>query len=284
MSVYYDVKEHLQFTGKEDAVDGAYIAADVMKVQLAALAGLILLDEAKIYRLQMTADGKDYQYEGAEVTPEFKKILNAIDDSSDVDLEIEYLWRGSWTPYENMGPFALMKTIEERHDEFDWSTVFYSAWYRPDSGEGCGSLYAYGTKDGKTYNGEVSFEETTHVPSGEWIAQDTPIAASVKLNGAEADPAFIAACKAFEPFCEENDMSFDTYDDEDIYEFYLSNLTIRTNEEAQRVIELFKELRRLSTNQFGLMANLVDYSHKDARLMMIEEGEGEEFEIKVAMV
>lgn len=287
MSVSYEIKEHLHFEGREAGyVTGADVCANIMHGQLAVLASLVLIDEASIYRLQMTADGKEYHFKGKEITPGYKAILAALEEAENVDLEVEYGYdrRFGWSLYELVGPFPLMDALKDPEEDLDFDNVFYSTWNTCVDDGGCGSLFAYGTKDGKTYNGEIPFEEVQTVPSGEWIAQDSPIAASTKRGDNENLPAFIDACKRFAPFCREEDLSFTDYEKEDEKEFYLNNLTLRTDEETRHFIELVKGLRKLSESQFGLMAELVDCSHKDARLMVIEEGEGDEFIIKIAMV
>lgn len=283
MSVFYDVKEHLRFEGKEsDAITGASICANVMKSQLASLAGLILVDDAKIYNLSMIADGKEYSYKGKDITPEYKTILAALCESEDVDIEVEYgfNWRAKGRYYDNVGPFEMIGLLEERDPEFSWDNVFYSAWNNSDSNDGCGTLVAYGINDGKTYSGTVPFEKVDHIPEGKWICQDTPIYASIKKDG-DID-GFFAACRKFSAFCDEDDLEFSEIDD--CVEFCMSNLIINSDEDIHHFIVLLEAFRNLELDEFGLMANLVDCSQKDARLMMTEENEEGEFSIKIASV
>ena len=282
MSIFYEIKEHLHFEGKENnMVTGASICADVMQFQLASLASLILIDEAEIYALSLTADGKEYSFEGEEITPEYKKILAALCESENVDIEVEYSFtcRANGT-CDNVGPFEMMKVFEERDPEYDWSNVFYSAWNKADCNDGCGTLVAYGINNGKTYSGTVPFDKVDHIPEGKWICQDSPIYASIKKNG-DVD-GFFAACRKFSAFCDEDDLGFSEIDD--CEEFYLSNLTINSDEEVHRFIDHLNAIRKFNLVDFGLLANLVDCSQKDARLMMIGEDENGEFSISVVSV
>ena len=284
MSEYHEIKEHLHIEGKAaDKVTGASICADIMQFNLASLASLVLLDEARIYGLQLTADGREYNFSGKEITPEYRTILSALGEAADIDIVAEYgyYWRDK-PLYLNVGPFELMDTLDEHSNEVGWDNVFYSAWHNADYNDGCGALVAYGVKDGKTYNGVVPFEKVDAVPEGEWYAQDIPIIASVKGASEEERAVFIAACRDFSAFCDEADLGF--YEHDGVFTFCMSNLAVKTDAEARQFMEKVKEVHRLSNESFCLMANMVDLTLKDARLMMIEEDGEDGFNISIAAV
>ena len=73
MSMYYEVKEHLQVRrNQEDGYTGADVAPGAMQGQPAALAALILPGErAGVDDLKLKADGKEYRFKGEEITPEY---------------------------------------------------------------------------------------------------------------------------------------------------------------------------------------------------------------------
>ena len=281
MSVYFEVKEHLQVKRTAEEMEyetNGSIALNIMQGQLAALAALILINEdARIYDLHMTADGKEYTYKGEEITPEFKTILTALTESAEVDLVVgySYEWRANWDMYSLVGPDPLMQFCKD--PEFGMNGIFYSAWHNADCSDGNGVLVAYGEKDGKTYNGEVSYVTVTALPDGSWYSPNSAIVYAETEDGvsAAATPGFTDACKAVTEFAgDELDL-----DEEGCY--YLNDLTLRSDGEAKHFIELVKEVKRVS-KEFGLMAYFVDTSLPDARLMFIDDEDG--YTIRVASV
>lgn len=300
MSVSYDIKEHLRFEGRKIGENcGAEICADVMRRQLAALAGRMLLNEAQIYRLCMTADDRYYVFSGEEITPEFKAILTALDRAADVDLVVDYhcIWRGDGGNYDDLGPFALMSVLEDPEKEIDLTNVFYSAWNcdRSNYGE-CGILCAYGSKAGKTYHGRVPFEpvdyegdvpfvtreQAEHVPTGDWHGGNSPLVASVKKDERADLSAFIAACNAFTALCDKEELQFTNYDDE--IEFRLNSVKINSDRDVQCFLELLKELKKEATGGLSLIAEFAELSRKDVSLMVIEEDGQGDFVVRLARV
>lgn len=300
MSVNYDIKEHLRFEGRKIGENcGAEICADVMRRQLAALAGRTLLDQAQIFRLRMTADGRDYVFSGEEITPEYKAILTALDRATDVDLVVDYhcIWRGDGGNYDDLGPFALMSLLEDPEKEIDLTNVFYSVWNSDRSYYGkSGILRAYGSKAGQTYHGEVPFEpvdyegdlpfvareQAEHAPTGDWRGGNSPLVASFKKNEGADLSAFIAACNEFTAICDKEDLQYTNYDD--VIEFRLNRVNINSDRDVQCFLDLLKELKKEATGGFSLIAEFVELSRNDASLMVIEEDEQGEFVVRLARV
>lgn len=280
---HLEIREHLHLEGKdENEYTGATVCADYIRRQLASLAGLMLLDEAEVGRIQLIADGKEYSFSGKEITAEYKAIIDALWDAEDIDLmaAYEYVWKPE-SVYDNAGPFDLM-TMLDCFDDLDMDDVLYTAWSHGGFEHGCGVLAAYGTKDGKTFKGPVQFEKAAHVSAGEWFCQDAPVFASAAKTGKDQLSAFYAAGEEFTAFCSEDDMLFTEY--EDTAEFWMANLDLSSDDDVRRLIEMLKELRQLADNDFSLMINMTDFSQKDVRLMTIEEdGEGD-FCINIASV
>ena len=285
MSVYYEVKEHLQVRrNQEDGFTGAYVALGAMKGQLAALAALILTGEnASVYDLHLTADGKKYSFKGNEITPEYKEILTALTEAADVDLAVSFgfTWRSNWNMYELVGPFPLMNRLEDpEYEDLDWSGVFYSAWEKEDSTAGTGKLVVYKEKDGKIRRRDAVFEAAPAVPDGIWYGQDSPVYA----KGDPGDPAFVKACKALsDAFGQELDLETekgDYYGD-----YYLKdNITLHNDTDARRFVELLTDLKA-AASEFDLTAIFVDYTTTpDARLLEIEDMEDGPFVTRLAQI
>ena len=280
MSVAYSIMEHLKVK-KADNSDYSQ-PVEIMNGQLAALAALMVTGEANVYRMNLVADGVEYGFSGDEVTPEYKKILQAMSEAKEIDFSIDYhyIWRAGWQMYELVGPFALMDFFDDPGEE-DVSDVFYSAWNNADCDEGPGKMVAYGRHNGKDYSGLVDFEQVPSIPEGKWEEQrSTVIIDTDESFNAEAHPELLGICR------ELADMSVDSIlDVDDGLTFYLNNVTINTAEQSARYEELLKQLVAAAPEDIDLYIDgpFLDPSGADARLMTIEH-DGKDLIIKVAEV
>lgn len=268
MSVFYEIKEHLQVKRNEENVDditGAGDALQAMQGQLAALAALMLAGDDSIrFKLRLTADGKTYICEGKEVMPEFKTILDVLPNAAEVDLEAAYGYthHGGWAMYDLVGPFPLMKLLGDyKSDDPYWDGIFYSAWNNADCNEDAGCLVAYGKKDGKVYRGQLSGKIAASLPDGDW---NEWMSSSLYALGDPKDAAFVDACEALADYFGE-----DLQLDED-GEYYLNSFPLHNDAEARRFFELMTEVKQRAS-EFSLIAALADTSHPDAQLADIEE-------------
>ena len=280
MSVAYSIMEHLKVKKTDDS--NYSLPVEIMNGQLAALAALMVMDEAKVYRMKLIADGVEYGFSGDEVTPAFKQILQIMSDAKEIDFSIDYhyLWRAGWQMYELVGPFVLMNFFDDPGEE-DVSDVFYSAWNNADCDEGPGKLVAYGKHNGKEYSGLVDFEQVSAIPEGKWEEQrSTVIIDTDESFNAEAHPELLGICR------ELANMSRDSIlDVDDGLTFYLNNVTIDTAEQRTRYEELLKQLVTAAPEDLDLYIDgaFLDPFGADARLMTIEH-DGKDLIIKVAEV
>ena len=280
MSVAYSIMEHLKVKKTDDS--NYSLPVEIMNGQLAALAALMVMDEAKVYRMKLIADGVEYGFSGDEVTPAFKQILQTMSDAKEIDFSIDYhyLWRAGWQMYELVGPFVLMNFFDDPGEE-DVSDVFYSAWNNADCDEGPGKLVAYGKHNGKEYSGLVDFEQVSAIPEGKWEEQrSTVIIDTDESFNAEAHPELLGICR------ELANMSRDSIlDVDDGLTFYLNNVTIDTAEQRTRYEELLNQLVTAAPEGLDLYIDgpFLDPFGADARLMTIEH-DGKDLIIKVAEV
>ena len=280
MSVAYSIMEHLKLKKTDD--ENYSQPVEIMNGQLAALAALMVIDEAKVYSMKLVADGIEYDFSGDEVTPEYKKILQAMSEAKEIDFSIDYhfLWRAGWQMYELVGPFALMDFFRDPGEE-DVSNAFYCAWNNADCEEGPGKLVAFGRHNGKEYSGLVDFEQVPAIPEGKWEEQrSTVIIDTDESFDANAYPELLGICR------ELADMSIDSFlDVDDGLTFYLNNVTIDTAEQRARYEELVKKLMAVAPEDVEVYIDgpFLDPSGADARLMTIEH-DGKDLIIKVAEV
>ena len=282
MSVSFHVKEHLQV--KKNDTDDVSNPLNIMQGQLISLAGLMLIDEAEIQDLKMTADGVDYTFSGDQPDPGFRKLLSVMMETRDIDLSVDYsyIWRGTGSLYDQVGPFLLMKFMENpgKGEKESLSDVFYSAWYCAD-GSCPGELAAYGTRNGKTYSGEVDLKQVTSIPGGEWDELTMPmlIEANDSLDAASAP-------QLGEVLRDLAGMGCDTdfYDDDGL-ELYLNNLDISSDEKRMRLTELTHRLVSLAPEDAGvrICGAFVDLSGDDARMLTIDYNENR-FDYRIAEV
>ncbi len=279
MSVAYNIMEHLTVKKTDD--DNYSLPVEIMNGQLAALAALIVKDEAEVYKMKLVADGIEYGYSGDEVIPAFKQVIQTMSSAKEVDISIyyNYLWRSGWKMYELVGPFVLMNFFDDPGEE-DVTDVFYSAWNNAE-GEGPGNLVAYGRHNGKEYSGLVDFEQVSAIPEGKWEEQRSTVVMDTEESFDAKDyPELLGICR------ELADMGVDSaLNIEEGRTFYLNNVTINTAEQRVRYQELLKMLVAVAPEGVDLYIDgpFLDSSGADARLMTVEY-DGKDLIIKVAEV
>ena len=285
MSISHYVFEHLTVKKNEKDEDSSPVS--VMIGQLSALAAVMLADDYNaIHRLKLIADGTEYTYSGAEITPAFREILKAMSEAKEIDFLIDYryVWRFGWQMYDLLGPFVLTEFFEKADEDEDLSNAFYCAWYSEESDEGPGVLVAFGEKDGKTYSGPVEWKEVSSIPEGIW---DENFAAPILVES--DDPIDIAQYPEFLETCRElNDLGHDTffeYDKEGIT-FYLNNITMKTQEQKEKYVALCRCLRETAPENIETLiikGAFLDCSGEYPRIMTVEH-DGKDVVIEVAEV
>ncbi len=279
MSFNYTIKEHLMVNADENRTPARdhVPAVWLMEKKLMALAGLVLIDEAKIYGMRLIADGKEYNYEpNDEITPEYKKIIAAMNNAADPDLSIyyEYTHRVDRKFVEMAGPFELMEYLK-KPDEQDDSSVFYSVWNSADCDGGFGVTVAYGERNGKKYNGTVGFERVPEVPEGNW----EDLFLTVYFENERFDKGALPEIKAI---CDEMKDLFQSVEveaDEDGISVILNYGSLRGTKDGERLIGYFKCLMEYMPAGSSVEEQFFDVSSDDARLLGISLTKGREPQI-----
>ena len=283
MSVSFQVKEHLQV--KKNDADDESTPLDIMRGQLLALAAVMLIGRAEIAELRMTADGVGYSYRGNHPSLKFRKLLSVMANSKDVDLSVCYSYSSSvsWSMYGMVGPFPLMKYMKNpcEGEKKSLSDVFYSAWYCAD-GSCPGELAAYGTRNGKTYSGEVDLKQVTSIPGGEWDELTMPMLIEANDSfDAASDPKLGEVLRDLAGMGHDTDLFY--YNN--CFNFYLNNLDISSDEKTARLTELTHRLVSLAPEDAGvrICGAFVDLSGDDARMLTIDYNENR-FDYRIAEV
>lgn len=283
MSFVVDAMEHLRVKKHGDENHAAVAATEMMRGQLAALASLVLLGDARIWNIKMVADGKAVPYSSGRIDDDFHQILVAMSEAEEFDFTIsyDYWYSQGWEMCELMGPCVLRDHLAEWEKE-ELTGVFYSAWYHEDHVESEGILTAFGENKGKFYFGKVEPEEISEFPLGKWDALHTAILIDTEDDfDAAAHPELIKACEAFKEINGDVDLQVG-----DGLTFYLNNITIDSLENGKRFCDMTKELLTVLPDDCSILINafFADQSGADAQLMIIDADEANDLVIKIARV
>lgn len=283
MSMYYTIKEHIVVNNiSREFYTELGGAIDNMRFQFAKLGALMLLDLACIDSMKLNADGKDYSFSGKSVTADFQKILEAIDTATNFDLEIEYgfWWYGGYDSWD-VGPFNTAACFEAVVTEApdDAKNFYYSMYNQCDgSGSGAGVLCAYGTLNGKHLNGVIDPVITKSLKDGMWVAADTSVVFDDDLTE-KMDVNSIAKCvEEFRQLGADVDYTPDTS------AFYVNSITLSSQQDIAKFIEICLELIKATNGRCSFIADFVDFSSKDARILSIDFYSESDPIIKVAEI
>lgn len=283
MSVVYSINETLKIKNEHNYK----LIVGAIRFQYTLLGALMLNNDAKVFELNLKADGKDYSFSGEAVTPEFKELLDAMRSAIEIELNAsyEYWWRGGYANM-NIGPFPVCELIEDMLKEGDVEAkdFFYSMYNSADCEQGYGILSAFGEKDGKQYCGVIEAKVVEELPEdGEWYAADTLICCEVEdLSEVNADEV-IAACRAFDSIG--GDYTLDA--NENGIDFYLNDVKpLGCREDFEKYIDLDLGLYRTVYDGPGMGDNLqfIDESGTIPRLLELEINIDGSYTVKMASV
>jgi hypothetical protein len=177
--------------------------------------------------------------------------------------------------------------------------LFYCVYSNADCGNGAGTVYAYGKRNGFLYTGVVPFAEVDKIPDGDWYAPQTAIACEVDAQEGRDMAAIEDVCRQLCRFSQE---AF-TKDDADACDrlnkdygiisrqldvsknsiaFYTNFLRIKNDDELKEVMKLVARLIDLTDGECGLIGELVDISGPDARVLHFDVEANGEYILKIA--
>ena len=253
MSVYYEVKEHVVL--KNEATEA--LSFDVAE-SLAQIAYKMLLDRAAIWELKLTADGKKYSFKGKEVTHELHEIIRAITNAAEIDMVIEY------DAYNFDFPLmeAISETLENNPELA--KDISYTIYNKADYNSGAGCLSAFGAKDVVVYSGSLDSETVIAHLDGEWISADTSVVFDDDITE-DMDVEMIKKCA--QDFA---DMDADIQFREDKLELFVNSITLKSLPGVKRFIDIYNALNRATCGKCGYIADFVDKTQADTRVMIID--------------
>ena len=279
MSTYYSVNEVLKLKNEEnyELIIGA------IHFQYTLLGALMLNDDAKVFEMNLKADGKDYSFAGSDITPEFKKLLDTMRSAEEIELTVsyEYVWRAGYE-HMNIGPFPVCELIEKLLDEnaIDSKDFFYSMYNDADSEPGFGVLTAYGEKNGKQYCGVVELKTAEEFPNdGEWYAAEDLLFCCEIEESLDKEKVIIEACSAFD-----ENIEYTLEKQENELAFELKNVgVLKTKEDFERLESLCAKLCRIA-HDYSFIGQFIDYSRNVPRLMEFDMDENSGCSIRIASI
>lgn len=301
MSIYYTVKEHLVITGNSDCFD----IACSMKSRLALLGSMLLLDEASVDSIILTADGTEYTFSGNEITTDYHNIVRVLGTAKNIDMTAEYgtTWHVGCDET-GILPISMCNFINEAIEETPEIAhdIFYSVYIEADCDEGNGTLYAFGERNGRFYSGAAEYTDVSEFPeNGVWQTEAAAISLSLDDTADYDVNAIDSVCRELRDsfsVCKEYSLSFadgkisigeeirpDTFIAEDnSIEFHLNNPRLESAEDFEKLIRLFNELNELTDGECGYIFEFADWSGADARLVKIDFDENGKIKIKMAEI
>ena len=270
MSTYYNVKEHLIAKNtRKDSYTALNEAVESMRFQLAKLGALLLLDLADVDHMNLTADGRHFSFTGKAAADELHKMLRALEEAEHIDFEAEYgFWiYGSYSNWE-VGPFLTADCFEAtvKQEPESACDFLYTMYSKCDSESGAGKLCAFGTQNGTLPCGVITPEITEIPDDGVWVAEDTSVVFDDDISD-KMDVGCIAQCaQAFMQLGADVDFSSQTSS------LYVNSITLQSRKDFEQFINICADLDKATDSHCSFLADFVDLSGKDARVLSIDFG------------
>lgn len=253
MSVYYDVREHVVLKNKA----AENLCFDVAE-NIVQICYRMLWDRAAIWKLELTADGKEYSFKGREITPDLHEIIRAIANASEIDMVIDYDGFNF--------DFELMESVEKTLKDIPElaSDIIYSVYNKADCELGAGYLSAFGSKDVVVYSGSIDSESVVAHLDGEWVSEDTSVVFDADVTE-DMDVEAIKTCA--HDFA---DLGVDVDFDEEKLILYVNYIVLRSVDDIKRFIDIYNALDKATCSKCGYMAEFADKTQAEVRVMKID--------------
>lgn len=272
MSVYYEVKEHIILKNVENnRCVGYNLKYDIIEA-IAQIGYSMIWENCMVWNLTLKADGKEYFFKGKEVTPELHTIVNAISESKDIDLLLEY----DGVNVE----FPILEGVEDMLNLCPEvaENLFYSLYNKADCENGAGILAAYGKKDGVLYSGVIKPTEVAVAEDGEWISEDTVVIFDNDVTE-DMDVEKIKKCVA--DFVE---MGADVDYNESEISLYVNYIKLASAKDVEKFIAIYNELSSATCGRCGYIAEFSDRSADEVRIMKIDFNADDTTTIRIAKI
>lgn len=280
MSSYFQVREtFILRDGRDSGCLQEFFSEQFSLFGALLLQGLVEFEECRL----KTENG-EWHFSGKEVNADLQKIAEQLSSADCIDYSARYGYYCSiFNEVSNMaGPFKMMNYLRDEDNEcyFDKEKLFYSCWNDGDdpSGEN-GRLFAFGTKDGKEYFGDIDYAPVScEQTEGKWYSWRTDIFIDDALDEADTDEKVKEACEALKAFaC----MEYTTAENLD---GGMIDVQLLSANNVKEYIQAVSNLMRISNRFNGTMGYFVDYEGDQNRLMHIDVHEDGSADISIAQI
>lgn len=264
MSVYYEIKEHLQVADTQEH----WIITDLAVSQLCLLGSHILSERTGYVELTAVADGETYCFTGNNMTEDYHKLIRALRNAKSLEIISSYGYFHSVLDADP-GPFPMVELLDAiaRDNPEELHGMFYSMYNNADCAEGAGAIAAFGEKGGRLYTGHVAFQNVDAIPDGHWCTPSTAVCYDT-CEPAGSDPDSIeAVCRRMCEFSNGDDL---TRTVDGTISFFLNNLCIKTDEQLKAFLQLLAQLIDLTDGNCGLIGELADISGSDVKMLRFD--------------
>lgn len=280
MSSYFQVRE--TFTLRDGRNSGCL--QEFFSEQFSLFGALLLQGHVEFEECRLKTENGEWHFSGKEVNADLHKIAEQLSYADCIDYSARYGYYHSISNSASSmaGPFRMMSYLcdEENAYYFDKEKLFYSCWNDGDDSSGENeSLFAFGTKDGKEYFGDIDYAPVSYEQTeGKWYSCGTDISMEDALVEADTDEKVKAACEALKAFaC----MEYTTA--ENLDDGMIDTQLFSTND-VKEYIQAVSNLIHLSKNFVGSMGYFVDHSGEQNRLMHIDVHEDGSADISIAQI
>ncbi len=271
MSVQFTIQEY--FTVNNTNNDCGTTA--IMHQQLEQLVARMSDQCVDYCKLSLKADGKEYNFCGTEAAPELSALLTAMSGAASIALSASYEYNES-----DNAPIHcnLCQHLKNQGKEVP-NGVFYCVYSDSDCSDSVGSLAAYGTRNGKTYYGDVPYEAVAELPTdGDWFSPLT----TVVYEPDDVKNIDLTKVKAVcEKLCTLSEADTLEVSETEIH-FFLNNLQLHTQGDFEKFIHLYAQLMELTHGECAFMGELVDLSGETPRLLKLDIQANGTFRVEIA--
>ena len=246
MSVVFNVVERLSIP-KVDNEHEEFL--DRMQFHISQLVGYSISGDARLHKFEMETEIGSFTRTHDDSLKVWKETMACIKECKTINLKLSYTM--TWYAGINemdidpLGMQAYLEFIDKEENPELLDTMCYELFRYADSEPGSGTVYAYGTRNGKHYCGEVPFTKIDYIPQGSWYDEETSYCVEEDSIPEKDYKDILEACRNIQKYAECSDIQ----DEENGFSFFINNLTLNNEEEVSDFAKQLSILMRFYDNE-----------------------------------
>lgn len=280
MSVYYDARERFVVSDTEEGC--GYVG--LMQEHLALMGALMLCGFVRNCEIRLQTEQETCRFEGTKVSEKLHDILNAMDRAKKIDLNI--FWNYRWTAWNEISELAGVNSLRRKledaaQEEAVPESVFYSCYVEADCEEKIGSLWAYGCRNGRYFDGEVPCENVDTLPEeGFWRTPQTAVVWDVCWPEGADHKRIAEVAEELSTLSSADQISVD----EKSISLYINNLELHGRRDLEKFLALCAELNRLTDGDCFFVEELEDLDSPFPRILSFDLDDAGQWHYQIAAV